>query len=78
MIAFRRARAPFWEDCTKLMSKRNPEILLSNECGDEWDTARKVKVELETGDSFELLKDAGVTDALDRAIASRQASRPMA
>jgi len=76
-VAYMRARAPFWEIATKRLSNRSPEIILANECPDEWNTARKVEVSFDS-DPFDFLRDPEVTDALDRSLARRAACRPMA
>ena len=78
LIAYTRARAPYWEAATQRLSRRNPEVILSNECPEEWNTSQRVEVSLVDADPFDLLKDKGVTDALDRAFARRCARDPLA
>ena len=76
-VAYTRARAPFWEAATQRLSNRNPEIILSNECPDEWNTAKKIEIRVES-DPFDLLRDPEVTDALDRTLARRASCLPVA
>jgi len=76
-VAYTRARAPFWEAATKLLSKRDPSIILANECPDEWNVRKHVDLTIHE-DPFDILSDPEVAHALDRAFARGAESRSLA